>query len=118
MTNHYDQDGLGPYPDENTTQERYRQVFALYATPEAQQRLAEHLADLLDNAMHLEACYVSPDNTECVCVIGRLRAVLPRCDYTELKNRPWNGTEVLTVSRQCLRTVHPTAHWKHVFGEV
>lgn len=90
----------------------------LYATQEQQDALAEELADTLDNARHLEGCYVTPDETACVCVIGRLRAMLPRCAYTELKNKPWNETETLTESRQCLRTVHPSAAWKHVYGEV
>jgi hypothetical protein len=89
----------------------------LYATTEQQHQLAEAIADLCDNAMHLEACYVTPDETECVCLIGKLRATLPECEYTELRNWAWNETEILTESRRCLRTVHPTAYWKHVFGE-
>ena len=86
-------------------------VFPLHATQEALDGLAEQVADMLDNAMHLEACWISEDETRCECIIGKLRAVLPRCGHVETI-----GTKGLT--RQCLSTVHPSAPYKHVFGTV
>lgn len=83
----------------------------LYTTQSDHDELAEHLADLLDSAMHLEACWISEDETRCVCIIGALRAVLPRCGHVEQV-----GTKGLT--RQCLSTVHPSKAYKHVFGTV
>jgi hypothetical protein len=90
---------------------------ALYSTQAQLDDLAEEIADTLDNAMHLEACYVRPDETRCVCVIGKLRAVLPRCGHVDTINRP-GPDGVLSYTRECLRTVHPSAAHKHVYGEV
>jgi hypothetical protein len=105
MADFYDQDGLGPYPTYQPTSKTY----PLHATPEQLDRLAETIADMLDNALHLEACWISEDETRCVCIIGALRAVLPRCGHVEMV-----GAKKLT--RQCLSTVHPSAAYKHVFG--
>jgi hypothetical protein len=85
--------------------------YPLHATPEALDRLAETIADMLDNALHLEACWISEDETRCVCIIGALRAALPRCGHVEMV-----GAKKLT--RQCLSTVHPSESYKHVFGVV
>jgi hypothetical protein len=85
--------------------------YPLYATQEAQDGLAETFAELLDNAIHLEACWISEDETRCVCIIGKLRAVLPRCGHVE-------SVGVKGLTRQCLSTVHPSAAYKHVFGTV
>lgn len=88
----------------------------LYTTPEAQGELVEAVADLLDNALHLEDCYIGPDNTECVCVIGKIRAVLPRCPETRT---PMGYPETPGVPRywRCGRTVHPSRPHAHAFGE-
>jgi hypothetical protein len=83
--------------------------YPLYATQEAQDGLAETFAELLDNAIHLEACWISEDETRCVCIIGKLRACLPRCGHVE-------SVGVKGLTRQCLSTVHPSAAYKHVFG--
>ena len=88
----------------------------LYVTAAEQGQLVEEISDLLDNALHLEGCYIGPDETHCVCVIGVLRAVLPQCGYVETFNRI-RSDGVLTDTRSCLRTEHPTAPYQHVFGE-
>lgn len=87
------------------------EVFSLHATQEALDGLAEQVADMLDNALHLEACWISEDETRCVCIIGQLRAVLPRCGHVE-------NVGVKGLTRQCLSIVHPSAPYKHVFGTV
>jgi hypothetical protein len=61
--------------------------------------------------MHLEACWISEDETRCVCIISQLRAVLPQCGHVE-------QVGVKGRTRQCLSTVHPSAPYKHVFGTV
>jgi hypothetical protein len=85
--------------------------YPLHATQEAHDNLAEQVADMLDNAMHLEACWISEDETRCVCIISQLRAVLPQCGHVE-------PVGVKGRTRQCLSTVHPSAPYKHVFGTV
>lgn len=85
--------------------------YPLHSTPEALDGLAEQVADMLDNAMHLEACWISEDETRCVCLIAALRAALPRCGHVE-------NIGVKGLTRQCLSTVHPSAAYKHVFGTV
>jgi hypothetical protein len=86
-------------------------VFSLHSTQEALDGLAEQVADMLDTAMHLEACWISADETRCVCLIAALRAALPRCGHVE-------NIGVKGLTRQCLSTVHPSAAYKHVFGTV
>lgn len=90
----------------------------LHVEPSAHGHLVEDVADLLDNALHLEGCYITPDETVCVCIIGQLRALLPRCEHTEMVKRFLGGGVTETATRRCLRTLHPSAAWKHVYGEV
>ena len=85
--------------------------YPLYGTQESLDHLAENITSMLDEAMHLEACWISEDETRCVCIIGKLRAVLPQCGHVE-------QVGVKGRTRQCLSTVHPSAPYKHVFGTV
>jgi hypothetical protein len=87
------------------------EVFSLHSTQEALDGLAEQIAGMLDNALHLEACWISEDETRCVCLIAALRAALPRCGHVE-------NIGIKGLTRQCLSTVHPSAAYKHVFGTV
>lgn len=92
-------------------QERALATYRLYATQEALDFLAETVAGMLDAAMHLEECWISDDETRCVCIVGKLRDAIPRCGHVE-------PIGVKGLTRQCLSTVHPSAPWKHVFGTV
>lgn len=105
--NAYTVDGKRVPPEDVLTYRNY----PLHSTPEALDGLAEQVADMLDNAMHLEACWISEDETRCVCLIAALRAALPRCGHVE-------NIGVKGLTRQCLSTVHPSAAYKHVFGTV
>lgn len=87
------------------------QSHPLYGTQLALDTLAEQIGARLDDTLHLYACWISEDETRCECIIGALRAVLPRCGHVEqvgIKGR----------TRQCLSIVHPSAPHKHVFGTV
>jgi hypothetical protein len=86
-------------------------TYPLYTTQEQLDNLVEEIARLLDEAMHLEACWISEDETRCVCILGLLRPLLTRCGHVEQV-----GTKGRT--RQCLSTVHPSAPYKHTFGTV
>lgn len=66
--------------------------------------LAEAIADMLDAALHPEACWISPTETNCSCLIGDVRAALPQCTYESLHYR-------------CLRTVHPSTPDLHYYGD-
>lgn len=83
--------------------------YPLHSDQFTQDMLSETIAGMLDSTMHLEACWISEDETRCVCIISALRAVLPRCGHVEMV-----GAKKLT--RQCLSTVHPSEPYKHVFG--
>lgn len=74
-----------------------------------QEELLTALDELLDNALHGPDCYIDPDDTHCDCVIGKVRAVLPRCsEYTMTPGGvPW----------RCLRTAHPAQPDRHYFSE-
>lgn len=65
------------------------------------------LDELLDNALHDDRCYTHPSDTECVCIIGRVRAVLPPCGAIVDKG---NG-----VYWKCHRNAHPASPGRHVF---
>lgn len=81
----------------------------LFTTEGEQAYLVERLAEILDDAMHLEACFVTPDETACVCIVGGVRAVLPACGQAQQHGaRSW----------RCLRSVHPSEPDRHYFGEV
>lgn len=85
------------------------QTYRLYSTHEDQEALAEEIASRLDEAMHLEGCYIDPNDTHCVCVVGKLRAVLPQC---EARLIDYPGKPL-----RCLRIVHPSTPDRHVFAE-
>lgn len=52
-------------------------------TPE--QALLVDLTVMLTEAQHVEGvCYITPDETECHCLIGKVKAVLPLCTATKL----------------------------------
>jgi hypothetical protein len=89
----------------------------LEATPvvelTTQEELLTALDELLDSAVHSDECYVNPDDTVCFCVIGKVRAVLPRCPVW----RPPPSGEGPLLWR-CQRTAHPAAPDRHVFGVV
>jgi len=67
--------------------------------------LQAHLADLLEDALHSDDCYINPDETVCVCLIGRVRAVLAHC---EERRGQW----------LCIRPAHPDSPHRHVFASV
>lgn len=83
--------------------------YPLHTTQLVLDGLAETIAGMLDDSLHLEACWISEDETRCQCIIGQLRACLPRCGHVE-------PVGVKGLTRQCLSTVHPSAPYKHVFG--
>lgn len=120
MTDHHDPLAITDRPIGDVPPDVMRQLFPLYTTPEAQAELAEEIADLLDEAVHLEGCYIDPNDTHCVCLIGKLRAVLPQCGETRTLRTPdsiaFDG-EGFRMWR-CQRVVHPSTPDKHVFGEV
>ncbi|MEV6413871.1 hypothetical protein [Kribbella sp. NPDC051718] len=78
--------------------------------PTSQDDLLTFLDELLDNAAHSDECYVNPDDTVCFCLIGKVRAALPKCEVNRQLafGRAW----------RCTRTAHPSSPDRHVFGEV
>lgn len=66
------------------------------------------LDELLDDTLHDDRCYIHPSDTECVCIIGRIRAVLPPCGAVVDKG---NG-----VYWKCVRNAHPTSPDRHTYG--
>lgn len=65
------------------------------------------LDELLDDTLHDDHCYIHPNDTECVCIIGVIRAVLPPCGAVVDKG---NG-----VYWKCVRNAHPASPERHVF---
>jgi hypothetical protein len=113
-----------PWPrDPNSIRGRaYAEHLAECGTPERaklyadnQGDLAEAVADLLDNALHLEGCYITPDETTCVCLIGKLRALLPLCAQPRTQGGYFDGEATYW---RCVRHIHPSAPDAHVFGQV
>jgi hypothetical protein len=98
-------------PPESVVAYQETKGYPLHATQAQQDDLAEEISGLLEEAMHLEACWISEDETRCQCIIAKLQDALPRCGHVERI-----GTKGLT--RQCLSTVHPSAPYKHTFGTV
>lgn len=74
-----------------------------------QEELLTAMDELLDNALHSDECFIDPDDTTCVCLIGTLRAALPPCNVHKLMvfGRPW----------RCTRSAHPASPDRHTFGE-
>lgn len=66
------------------------------------------LDELLDNTLHDDHCYIGPHDTTCVCIIGRLRAVLPPCGAVKDKGHGVYWT--------CTRTAHPANPNQHYYG--
>lgn len=85
----------------------------LYATD--QNDLAEAIADQLDHALHLEGCYIGPEETHCVCLVGRIRALLPSCTEPRTQGGYFDGEATYW---RCVRTVHPSDPDRHFFGQV
>lgn len=77
-----------------------------------QEQLLTALDELLDNALHGPDCYIDPDDTVCSCVIGKVRAVLPRCPVWQ---PPPSGEGPLLW--RCLRTAHPSQPDRHHFSK-
>lgn len=78
-----------------------------------QDGLVEAVAKLLDGALHLEDCYITPGETTCVCLIGKLRALLPLCNEPRVQDGKTRDT-----FWRCVRHVHPSTPDAHVFGQV
>jgi hypothetical protein len=76
-----------------------------------QDELLTALDELLDSALHDDACYIHENDTECVCVIGKVRAALPPCGATYRPAHPQRGDRVV----QCHRNAHPASPDRHVF---
>lgn len=75
-----------------------------------QEEFLTALDELLDHTLHAEGCYIDPNDTTCVCVIGAVRAVLPPC---MVKQPPPSGEGDLW---SCTRSVHPASPDRHVWA--
>lgn len=80
-----------------------------------QEELLTALDELLDNALHGPECYIGPEDTHCVCVIDRVRAVLPRCEAVQERGRL--GEPGDTSYWRCQRSAHPASPDRHFFSE-
>lgn len=76
-----------------------------------QDELLTALDELLDSALHDDRCYIHENDTECVCVIGKVRTALPPCGATYRPAHPQRGDRVVT----CHRNAHPSSPDRHVF---
>lgn len=65
---------------------------------------------LLDHTLHADECYIDDAQTECVCAIGKVRAVLPPCGAVQ---PPPSGEGHLY---RCTRNAHPSSPDRHTFG--
>lgn len=74
-----------------------------------QEEFLTALDELLDHTLHAEGCYIDPNDTTCVCVIGKVRAVLPAC---MVKQPPPSGEGDLW---SCVRTAHLASPDRHVW---
>jgi hypothetical protein len=61
---------------------------------------------LTEEASHAPECYITPDDTHCECVVGKIRDALPRCNYSVTVH----GSPTVY---QCLSISHPDQPWKH-----
>lgn len=77
----------------------------------SQEEFLTALDVLLDHTLHADECYIDDAQTECVCVIGKVRAVLPPCGATYRPKHPQRGDRIAT----CLRNAHPASPDRHVF---
>lgn len=81
----------------------------LDAPVKTQDELLTALDELLDSALHDDACYIDENDTECVCVIGKVRAALPPCGMSI-----YSGAEG-SKPYKCHRNAHPSSPDRHVF---
>lgn len=80
-------------------------------TIHSQEEFLTALDILLDHSLHADECYIDDAQTECVCVIGKVRAALPPCGATYRPKHPQRGDRIAT----CLRSAHPASPDRHVF---
>lgn len=97
--------GFNPVRDDTAMPQLEARVFLL-----SQPELVEGLADLLEDALHSPLCYIDPDETHCMCLIGQVKALLPLCEATTD-----NGHG---IKWRCVRTIHPSTPDMHSFGRV
>jgi hypothetical protein len=64
------------------------------------------LDELLSASQHLPWCEIGPDDTNCLCLIGMVRAVMPMCTHVE--------TQVGSRKWRCIRHAHPSDPDNHV----
>lgn len=87
-------------------------------TIHTQEEFLTALDVLLDHTLHADECYCDPNDTVCVCVIGKVRATLPPCGATRIQRVNTQGAfggEGQTVYK-CTRNAHPASPDRHVFG--
>lgn len=82
----------------------------------SQEEFLTALDELLDHTLHADECYIDAAQTECVCVIGKVRAAMPPCGA--VRPRPFEDQR-LTQPRKywtCHRNAHPASPDRHTFG--
>lgn len=82
----------------------------------SQEEFLTALDTLLDHTLHADECYIDDAQTECVCVIGKVRAALPPCGATQLPAYPTPENRDPTRAWQCTRNAHPASPDRHTFG--
>lgn len=108
---------FSPVPDVPQTVENLSNELCVGAEPDqpvkTQDELLTALDELLDSALHDDRCYIHENDTECVCVIGKVRAALPPCGAVRIQRAPErpSGKRVL----RCHRSAHPASPDMHVF---
>jgi hypothetical protein len=85
--------------------------------PRTQDELLTALDELLDNALHDDRCYIHENDTECVCIIGVIRAVLPPCGAVKITPTGVPAWAKGAKAWKCLRTAHPASPERHYFSE-
>lgn len=113
------QDGYGHHPGcpngqaAPQTVENLSNELCVGAEPDqptvTQDELLTALDELLDSALHDDRCYIHENDTECVCVIGKVRAALPPCGAVQA---PPSGEGYVY---KCHRNAHPASPDRHVF---
>lgn len=90
-------------------------VVATTGSIRTQEEFLTALDELLDHTLHAEGCYIDPNDTTCVCVIGQVRAVLPACEATQLPPYPTPDNQDPTHAWHCVRTAHLASPDRHVW---
>lgn len=102
-----------PEPFKAQTVENLSNELCVGAEPDqptvTQDELLTALDELLDSALHDDRCYIHENDTECVCVIGKVRAALPPCGMII-----YSGAEG-SKPYKCHRNAHPASPDRHVF---